>query len=95
MIVVLYKSDSRGRSRYYTIHDRQGNLFSPYSLSVQWGSAPNGGQEKEYIFKTDKEKQKKIRLTIRRRLLDGYKVLYSFSRKPEERTFFNSAVINL
>lgn len=95
MIIVLYKTDSAGRSHYYTLHDRQGNLFSPFSLSVIWGASPNSGREKEYIFRSAAEKEKKIRRTIRTRFASGYKLLYSFSRKPEERRMIDGAVINL
>jgi hypothetical protein len=95
MIVVMYKTDRAGRPHYYTLHDRQGNLFSPFSLSVQWGASPNSGREKEYIFKNAAEKETKIRQTIRKRFLTGYKLLYSFTRKPEERRFIDGFAINL
>ncbi len=95
MIVVLYKNDRSGRTRYYTLHDRQGNLFSPYSLSILWGNAPGAGREREYVFTSGKDKERMIRTRIRKRLRSGYHHLYSFSRKPEERRFLRQEVINL
>lgn len=81
MIIVLYKTGKNGKSRYYTMHDRQGNLFSPHVLTVLWGNTPNGGREKEYTFQSLEEKDRKIRELVRKKGRTGYKVLYRFVRK--------------
>lgn len=93
MIVVLQKTDKAGRLRYYTIHDRQGNLFSPHVLTCRWGLALNAGREKEYTFSSEQEKDKKVRELMKKRFRSQYKVLYGFSRKAEERVFFQHQAV--
>ncbi len=83
MIIVLYKTGKNGKSRYYTMHDRQGNLFSPHVLTILWGGAPNSGREKEYIFSSAAKKERKIREIMRKRSSSGYKVLYRFVRNTK------------
>ncbi len=65
---------------YYTMHDRQGNLFSPYTFTSVWGTVLQSGREKVFTFDSRKEMDKKLRYLIKKRIASGYKVLYSFSR---------------
>ena len=83
MYIALFKLGSEGRTRYYTIHNRQGNLFTPFSLTVQWGSSPASGREKLIILNTGKELDERIRLLLRLRFRNGYRVLYSYFRAEE------------
>ncbi len=84
MIITFYKYTDR-TSRYYTIHDRQGDLFSTYSFTAVWGTELSRGREKVYVFDTREDMEKKIRSIFRDRMLKGFKVLYSFARKQEEK----------
>lgn len=85
MYITLYKSDRRGNVHYYTLHNRQGNLFTPYSLTLTWGPSVSNGREKLVILETRKEMDDRIRYLLRRRMREGYSVLYSYFRKDEHR----------
>ena len=89
MTITFYKTNSRGETRYYTIHDRQGNLFNLYCVTTLWGGSTHSGREKVYTFNTEAERDRKIREICRSKIRSGYKVLYSFSRKPAYREMFN------
>ncbi|MFP3959645.1 MAG: hypothetical protein ACLFUX_05720, partial [Spirochaetaceae bacterium] len=85
MLVTFYKADHGKEPYYYAIHDRQGNLFAPYSLTVTWGSELSAGREKVYTFPSRRELDAKLRELIDQRLKDGYRVLYSYFRRGEYR----------
>lgn len=83
MMITLYKPDTSGRMRYYSISNRQGNLFSPYSFTVTWGVALSAGRDRQYVFESQRELDEKLRSLVDSRLKAGYKVLYTFFRKEE------------
>ncbi len=80
MIITLYKLGRDGTTHYYTIHDRQPVLDSPYSLCASWRIGLGKERERLHRFQTLLEKDKTIRGLIAKRVKDGYKILYSFSR---------------
>ena len=92
MIITFYKTDTKGRPWYYSVHDRQGHLFSEYSFTVVWGKNLNQGREKTLVFATRREMDIKIQSLLAQKIRQGYKVLYSFSRNQEYRILFDDAV---
>ena len=80
MIITLYKLARDGTTHYYTIHDRQPLLDSPYSLCASWRIGLGKERERLHRFQTLLEKDRTIRGLIAKRVNDGYKILYSFSR---------------
>ena len=93
MLVILYKrgdiDETQGTSPvssyYYSLDDRQQNLFNPFTLTVSWGKNPEGGCRKQYTFKTLAEKNIFIRKLLGNKLR-SYKVLYSYFKDRQERT---------
>jgi predicted DNA-binding WGR domain protein len=86
MLVTLYKTDSAGSLHYYSVHNRQGSLFTNYTLTVSWGSAPSAGREKLFLFESKPEQDEKLRELVQRKLAEGYRVLYSYFRNSEYET---------
>jgi predicted DNA-binding WGR domain protein len=86
MMITLYRIDEHERIRYYSISDRQGDLFSSYTFTVSWGLAVSAGQERVYAFDSQEEMDGKLREFIARRLKSGYRVLYTFFRTGEYRS---------
>lgn len=82
MTITFYKNSSEGETRYYTIHDRQGSLFNLYCVTALWGGSTQSGRERVYSFSTEEERDRKVKEICRNKIRAGYKVLYSFSRKP-------------
>ena len=82
-MITLYRTDKRGRIHYYSIDDRQGQLFSSCALTVHWGPAMTAGREKVHLFADEREKDEKLRELILGRISAGYRVLYSFFRNNE------------
>lgn len=89
MTITFYKK-STTITRYYTMHDRQGHLFSPYTFTAVWGTVLQSGREKVFTFDSRQEMEKKLRFLIKKRISSGYKVLYSFSRNDAYTEIFNS-----
>jgi predicted DNA-binding WGR domain protein len=89
MTITFYKKTG-SNSRYYTMHDRQGNLFSAYTFTSVWGTVLESGREKVYTFESSADMEKKLRLLMKKRIVSGYKILYSFSRKDVYTKIFNS-----
>lgn len=83
MMITLFRTDSRGASHYYTLHDRQGHLFSSFSFTVSWGKKLSLSREKAYQFDSEPEMNEKIREILKMKLKDGYRVLYSYFRPHE------------
>lgn len=80
MIITFFKEDAKGSFWYYSVHDRQGNLFTEFALTVIWGREPNAGREKVYLYDSAKEKDQALRVILRKKVYQGYKVLYRFAR---------------
>lgn len=85
MLVILYRRNEAGLSYYYTLDDRQQNLFNPFSLTVSWGKQPEGGRSKTYVFESLEEKNRMIRGLLGKKLRT-YKVLYSYFKEMQERS---------
>jgi len=80
MIVTFFKEDAKGCFWYYSVHDRQGNLFAEYAFTVTWGRERNAGREKVYLYDCRQEMEKALRRMMRKKLSQGYRVLYRFAR---------------
>ena len=63
---------------YYYMHDYQGHLFSPYTLTVLFGKNFSMGKEKSFTFNTQTEMDAKVRELFKEKLLSGYKLLYTY-----------------
>jgi predicted DNA-binding WGR domain protein len=81
MIMTLYKPGAKGSLRYYTIHDRQPLLTARYALTVAWRVGSGQEREKIHGFETRADMDKKIQQVFRRKIRDGYALLYSFARE--------------
>jgi len=86
MLVILYKrgenENAPQSSYYYSLDDRQQNLFNPFTLTVAWGKHPEGGCRKQYTFKTLAEKNFFVRKLLVQKLRT-YKVLYSYFKDQQ------------
>jgi hypothetical protein len=80
MIITLYKNGADGRVHYYTIHDRQPVLDAPYALCASWRVGLGRERERLHRFETLAERDKSLRSLVARRVKDGYRILYFFSR---------------
>jgi len=81
MIITLYAESSEGRLRYYTIHDRQPSLESPYTLTAAWRGENARERERRYTFESAFEKNKMLKKLFLKTAHRGYKLLYSFDRE--------------
>jgi len=68
---------------YYSLDDRQTQLFDQYTLSVRWGRNPDGGRQKHYVFDSLEAKNKKIRSLMLKKL-KTHKVLYSWFKDKQD-----------
>lgn len=82
-MITLYKADQKDRLHFYSINDRQGHLFSPYTFTVNWGPDLSRGREKVHIFETRREMDNKLQELVQSRIAKGYRVLYSYFRDKE------------
>ncbi len=82
MLITLYKKAEDGRLHFYTIHDRQPVLTARYALTAAWRVGDGKERERVYPFDTVADMDRKIRELFTRRIRDGYRLLYSFSRNP-------------
>ena len=80
MIITLYKAGKDGKTHYYTVHDRQPVLDSPYALCASWRIGIGKERERLHRFQTLLERDRMIRYLISIRVRDGYKILYTFTR---------------
>jgi len=80
MIITLIKSGKDGRLHYYTIHDRQQLLDAPFALCAAWRVGMGRERERLHRFQSVVERDRMLRTLVARRLRDGYRLLYSFSR---------------
>ena len=80
MIITLFKPGEGGKMLYYTIHDRQPVLDAPYALCAAFRVGMGRERERLHRFDTLTDRDKMIRALISKRLKDGYRLLYSFSR---------------
>jgi predicted DNA-binding WGR domain protein len=84
MMITFYKASSRGHF-YYSVHDRQGNLFTPYSFTVVWGRGSSSGTEKVYSFASQEAMDKRLQALVRQKVDQGYTLLYSYIREDHHR----------
>jgi hypothetical protein len=90
MIIALYKLKQSGEMSYYYLHDYQGHLFSPYTLTSISGKNFSIGREKTFTFNTQSEMDGKVRELFKQKLLSGYKLLYTY---PPANTSSNMATL--
>jgi predicted DNA-binding WGR domain protein len=83
MMITLYRTDPAGAAHDYTLHDRQGQLFSVCSFTAAWGKNLSAAREKVYEFETGAAMDAKIRAILREKIARGYRVLYSYLRSGE------------
>ena len=83
MLMILYRRDESGAPFYYTLDDRQQNLFNPHCLTLSWGKHPEGGRKKHYTFASLAEKNRMVRKLLGQKL-KTYKVLYSYFKEKQE-----------
>jgi len=81
MILTLYKPGADGSIRYYTIHDRQQLLTARYAMTVAWRAGDGREREKMYGFDTIADMDASIRRIFKRKIKDGYTLLYSYIRE--------------
>ncbi|MFZ4616919.1 MAG: hypothetical protein ACOYM2_12090 [Rectinemataceae bacterium] len=80
VIVTLMRHGQDGRILYYTIHDRQPSLSAPYALTTAYRVGSGRERERHYDFEDISEMDEAIRFLLARRIKDGYRLLYSWSR---------------
>jgi hypothetical protein len=80
MIITLYKAGKDDKTLYYTVHDRQPVLDAPYAICASWRIGLGKEREILHRFQSLLERDRMIRRLIARRVKDGYKILYTFSR---------------
>jgi hypothetical protein len=80
MIVILYKTGKGGKILYYTVHDRQLLLDSPYALCSSWRVGLGRERERTHRFASLAARDEAIRRLVSGRIKDGYRLLYSFNR---------------
>ena len=82
-MVTLFKKNHQGQLYYYTIHDRQGSLFAPFTLTIMWGKKLDRPREKVLTFTSYEEMNRNIRVILDKKFREGYRVLYSYFRHDE------------
>jgi len=80
MIITLYKVGKDERTYYYTVHDRQPVLDAPCAICASWRVGLGKERERLHRFESLSDRDRMIRRLIARRIKDGYKILYTFSR---------------
>lgn len=80
MIITLYKAGQDGRTRYYTIHDRQLVFDAPFALCAAFRIGMGRERERLHRFQSLAARDRAIRALVAKRLKDGYRLLYTFSR---------------
>ena len=73
---------------YYSLDDRQQNLFDKYTLTVSWGTDLFSGVRKHYTFDTLSQKDKKIRQILKQKT-KVYKILYTYFKDPKDASSFD------
>jgi hypothetical protein len=80
MIITLYKVGKDGKTHYYTVHDRQPLLDAPFAICASWRVGLGKERERLHRFESLPERDRTIRRLVSRRVKDGYRILYTFSR---------------
>lgn len=80
MIITLYRVGKDGKTYYYTVHDRQPVLDAPFAICASWRIGMGKERERLHRFGSLAERDRTIRRLVSRRVKDGYKILYTFSR---------------
>lgn len=92
MIITLYKAGSGGTILYYTMHDRQPLLTSPFALTLAWRRGDGREREKIVGFDTMSEMDEAIRRAFKDKVRSGYSLLYSFMRERTKASLFGEAL---
>jgi preprotein translocase subunit SecD len=70
---------------YYTIDDRQQNLFGQHTITVSWGMDLFSGTQKQFSFDSVVQRDDKIRDILKKKT-KTYKVLYSYFKEKNRRS---------
>ena len=84
MMVTLVREKSNGELTYFSMHNRQGHLFSPYTVTVVSGSSMRQGKERQLVFDSQQELDATVRELIKDHLSKGFRVLYSYFRANDD-----------
>ncbi len=84
MMVTLVREKPNGELAYFSMHNRQGHLFSPYTVTVVSGGSLRQGKERQLVFDSQRDLDEKVRSLINGRLSKGYRVLYSYFRANDD-----------
>lgn len=84
MMVTLVREKRGGELTYFSMHNRQGNLFSPFTVTVVSGSSLRQGKERQLVFDSQQELDETVRTLIKNHLRRGYRVLYSYFRANDD-----------
>lgn len=85
MFITLYAESRNGRLKYYTIHDRQPTLDSPFVLTTAWRNENARERERQYVFENARQMSEKLRELFRRTTRRGYRLLYRYDREDPGR----------
>ncbi len=88
-MITFYKRNRAGNPYYYSIHDRQASLFSDYSFTAIWGRRLSSGREKHYVFEDRNSMENTLVAVMNRKVKDGYKILYKYSREKRYNRIFH------
>ncbi|MDP3177766.1 MAG: hypothetical protein Q8M76_07670, partial [Spirochaetaceae bacterium] len=78
--ITLFKTGKDGTLHYYTVHDRQQVLDAPYAICASWRAGLGREREKLHRYERLADRDAAIRKLIAKRIKDGYRLLYTFSR---------------
>lgn len=76
-MISLYRKEGGGRLRYYNIHDQQPHLIPEWVFTVSFTSGATWS-ERIHRFDSPSEMDKAIRRLVKRKLREGFTLLYSF-----------------
>lgn len=84
MMVTLVREKRNGELTYFSMHNRQGNLFSPYTVTLVSGDSLRRGKERHLAFDSQRDLDERVRTLIQNHLSRGYRVLYSYFRADDD-----------
>ena len=88
-MVTLFRTDSRGARRYYTLHDRQAILFSIHAFTAVSSTGDGPSRERLYAYESLEEMNSAFSTLVRRKLRGGYRVLYAYAKPGKRPAVFN------
>jgi hypothetical protein len=80
MMITLFRPCADGSLRYYTLHDRQSMLFTPFAFTAVQAKGEGPSHERLYTFEAAIGMDAALVSIIRRKFRAGYRVLYAYVR---------------